>query len=240
MDDRQIQQNFHKFAEYFGFSYSELVNLLSISNAFIAGNVALNAFIQTELFNELNLDIFVHKPNEILISILKSKGYEYIENASNDLIPLNKEINSIMAYQSQKTGFTTKTIQIITIADCSIDDFLKSFSLNICKLAIISSPYKLHIYMDHLTYQEICEITGKRMYISKLVKPTNRFDQIDQFEKIEKQIKKYINHGFILTKRYDKTELSHMPWPTKIGNYLYDAYNNEVLTYEEFIKNEYK
>jgi hypothetical protein len=120
--------------------------------------------------------------------------------------------------------------------------------LNICRLAIIGSNCKLQFYMDHLTDQEITEIKHKTMYIYHLSKDyvvenllhLENLPHLRHVRYLEKLIKKYIDHGFVLIRYNEKTDLGHMIWPQHRGYFLYDTYDNAVMTYEEFIKEEIK
>jgi hypothetical protein len=177
MNEQQIQQNFDTLAKYFGFSQDELANLLYVNDAFIAGSAALNVFIQTELFKDLDLNIFLHNSNEVLATyqfsnVLESKGYKCIDQVTNGFSDTNVcsdtyiEPINIITY----INANLKKIQIITISDCSIKNFMDNIYLNICRLAIIGSNHKLQFYMDHLTDKEISEIKHKTMYIYHLSK----------------------------------------------------------------------
>lgn len=270
MNELHIQQNFDTLAEYFGFTQDELANLLYVNNAFIAGSAALNVFTQTELFKDFDLNIFYGSPstneglisvlesneglvsvpirtptNEGLISVLESKGYKYIDQDKNRLLFSNIEPINIITYANANL----KKIQIITLSDCSIKNFMDNVYLNINRLAITGSNCKLQFYMDHLTDQEITEIKHKTMYIYYLSKDNviknlmylENLPHVRNCRSLEKLIKKYIDHGFGLIRYNEKTVIGHMIWPQHPGYFfLYDQDNNAVMTYEEFIKEEIK
>jgi len=256
MNEQQIQKNFDTLAEYFGLTQDELANLLYINDAFIAGSASLNAFTQTELFKDLDLNIFLHNSNEVLATyqfsnVLESKGYKCIDQVTNGCSDTNGcsytyiEPINIITY----TNANLKKIQIIILSDCSIKDFMDKVYLNIYRLAIIGSNCKLQFYMDHLTDQEITEIKHKTMYIYRLSKDyvvenlfhLENLPHLRHIRSLEKLIKKYIDHGFVLIRYNEKTEIGHMIRPQHPGYFfLYDTYDNAVMTYEEFIKEEIK
>jgi len=258
-------KNMNTLANHFGFTQNELAKLLYDVNAFIAGSAPLNVFTQSKLLDGLDLDIFLRIPydykNKYGASESKFKNhyYPYEELAKgriNDILCEKGYTKMLQNYNHQSENITTKDIeymkcalshfiknietyqnknkkiQIITIFDCTIEEFMDTFDLNICKMVItgfeISSinDNGLNLYTEHLSKDEIEEIRNKIMYIINPLYPAN----------LEKRIKKYLNRGFNWVKSIDKTELTK--YSKEISDYLYDAFNNHVISYEEFI--EYK
>lgn len=68
---------------------------------------------------------------------------------------LSHFIKNIMTFTKDN-----KNIQIITIFDCTIDEFLDTFDLNICKLAITSCDGELNLYTQHLSQIEKNDVNG--------------------------------------------------------------------------------
>jgi len=254
------EKNMDTLANHFGFTQTELAKLLYDVNAFIAGSAPLNVFTQSKLFDGLDLDIFLRIPynyenkygaseskfkchyypyeelaKERINNVLYEKGYKKMSqnyNYQSENKPtkdieymkcaLSHFIKNIETYQNNN-----KKIQIITIFDCTIDEFMDTFDLNICKMVIVGDfEGNLNLYTQHLSKDEIEEIRNKEMYIIHPFYPAN----------LEKRIQKYLNRGFIWVKSSDKTALTENT--KKIGDYLYEAFDNHVVSYEEFI--EYK
>jgi hypothetical protein len=170
---------------------------------------------------------------EKIINCLKSKGYNYIESKYKGYLCYNNPteeieymksamsnyIKNIISYQKDK-----KKIQIITLFDCDMDEFLKTFDLNICQLALISDgDGTLNLYHQHLSKIELNEIKNKKMYITNPLYPAN----------LEKRIHKYLKRGFTWIHSITKEELPTDP--LNINCYLTSAFNyDDVISYEEY------
>ena len=161
---------------------------------------------------------------------LETEGNEYQRSALSHFI---KKVNT---YQ-HKNG---RKIQLITLYDCTIDTFLETFDLNICRLVILgraciqkdnSYLLKDNVYLElmtnHLTQQELDDIRNKYMYIYKPIYPVN----------LPRRIHKYIGRGFkwVLAKTY-KSPISELSLNLNcIQEYISKTFP-KITTFEEFME----
>ncbi len=203
MNQQNIETNMKTLANHFGFTPDELAKLLYKVNAFIGGSAPLNVFIQSKLFDGLDLDIFLRIPydkenaypiceaniknkfknyyypyeelaKEQIINYLEAKGYTQLLHYRYNYQRENKEtkdieymkcalshfIKNIVTFQNTKDR---KRVQIITLYDCSIEDFMDTFDLDICRMVIMgNADNKLYLHKNHLSSQEMKEIEDKK------------------------------------------------------------------------------
>ncbi len=265
MNQQNIETNMKTLANHFDFTQDELAKLLYKVNAFIAGSAPLNVFTQQELFDGLDLDIFLRIPydkeneypknikfknhyypyeelaKEQIIDSLETKGYFQVLQCGYNYQRENKETKDIEYMKCALTHFIkniitfqkgNKKIQIITLYDCSIEDFMDTFDLNICRMVIMGNfGNELFLNKNHLSLEEIMEIKEKKMYIVNPLYPAN----------LEKRIQKYLDRGFTWVHSTTKEELTRYTYnPGEISAYIYNAFDNSVITYEQFIENKKK
>jgi len=167
-----------------------------------------------------------------IISLLESKGYELTLNKHQvGWLTDNKDTNEIEYMKCALSHFIknimtltkdNKNIQIITIFDCTIDEFLDTFDLNICKLAIISCDGELNLYIQHLSQIEEKEILDRKMYIINPLYKAN----------LKKRVAKYLGRGFDLVHCNTKEVIDER----EIDDYICEAVDRDYITYDEFIK----
>jgi hypothetical protein len=178
---------------------------------------------------------------EQFYTCLKSKGYIRLLNDGYNYQKDNKPTKDIEYMKCALTHFIkniitfqkgNKKIQIITLYDCNIEDFMDTFDLNICRMVIMGNyDNALCLYKDHLSQQEIMEIKEKKMYIMNPLYPAN----------LEKRIQKYLDRGFTWVHSTTREELTEYTYsPGEISAYIYNAFDNSVITYEQFIENKKK
>jgi hypothetical protein len=150
-------------------------------------------------------------------SSLQSHGYQLVrKNESNKWDSKNLETNDIEYMKCALSHFIKniltyekdgRKIQIITLFDCTIEEFMETFDLNICRIVILGKNKELVFYTDHLTTIELKAIQNKEMYIFN---PLYRGNLVNR-------IKKYINRGFV----FINTD---------------ETFSEQVITYEKFIE----
>ena len=170
---------------------------------------------------------------------LETEGIEY------QLSALSHFIKKVNTYQ-HKNG---RKIQLITLYDCTIENFLETFDLNICRLVILGSAcvqkddsyllkenvstifqltdVYLELMTNHLTQQELDDIRNKYMYIYKPIYPVN----------LPRRIHKYIGRGFkwVLAKTY-KSPISELSLNlNNIQKYISKTFP-KITTFEEFME----
>jgi hypothetical protein len=138
MNQQNIENNMKTLANHFDFTKDELAKLLYKVNAFIAGSAPLNVFTQQELFDGLDLDIFLRIPydkenkypnntkfnnhyypyeelaKEQIFTCLKSKGYIRLLNDKYNCKKDNKETKDI-EYMKCALTVTEKLIFLYNI-----------------------------------------------------------------------------------------------------------------------------
>jgi hypothetical protein len=151
----------------------------------------------------------------------ETPNIEYIKSAMSHFI---KNINTYQRYDGRK-------IQIITLYACSIEDFIETFDLNICRLVIVGSQnanWHMELMMSHLSQSELDKIRNKDMYIYNSLYPPN----------LPRRIHKYIGRGFkwVMPITYEPLE-KYSQSLSNIWNYISDSqlFFPEIITFEEFI-----
>jgi len=150
---------------------------------------------------------------------IETDDIEYMQSA------LSHFIKNITTYQDKEE----RKIQIITLYDCSIETFMETFDLNICRLVIIGcqgSDWGMGLMTDHLTKLELDEIRNKDMYIYNPLYRSN----------LAKRIQKYIGRGYrwVLPITYEPLEeYSHSLGD--IREYISETCIPEITTFEEFM-----
>ena len=146
---------------------------------------------------------------------------EYMKSAMSHFI---KNINTYQRDDGRK-------IQIITLYDCSIEDFTETFDLNICRLVIVAKQnanWHMKLMTSHLTKLQLDEIRNKDMYIYKSLYPPN----------LPRRIHKYIGRGFkwVMPITYEPIK-KYSQSLDNIWKYISDFewYFQEIMTFEEFI-----
>lgn len=225
------KQTMEKITNHFSVDINKFAKLLYDTNSFISGGSVLSAFLNEDINENQDLDIFLRIPydrekeeknipsfknhyypyqelaKEKITNFIESQGYildanysseeeinNRLKNRSNikDELPylqseLSKYVKNIMNYMNNG-----RKIQLITLYDCSIEEFLDTYDLNICRLAICSDInnklYYYHEQNDYISKQELEHIKNKKMYIfnSKFI------------NNISNRVKKYIDRGFKL------------------------------------------
>lgn len=139
---------------------------------------------------------------------------------------LSHFIKNITTYQ-RKDG---RKIQIITLYDCSIETFMETFDLNICRLAIVGvqqANWGMKLMTSHLSALELNEIRSKHMYIYNPLYRAN----------LARRIHKYIRRGFlwVMPKTYESLE-EYGDSLGDIRDYISVASIPEITTFEQFME----
>jgi len=169
--DREKDRNYYcpSFKNYY-YPYQELAK------------EKINNFLESQGYT---LDIKYSSEEEIY-NRLKNRGA--IKNELPYLqSELSKYVKNIMNYMNNG-----RKIQLITLYDCSIEEFLDTYDLNICRLAICSdinnNLYFYHEQNNYMSKNELDDIKNKKMYIFNPKFINN----------ISNRVKKYIDRGFKL------------------------------------------
>lgn len=169
--------------------------------------------------------------NELVIENVASRWHKHkkggetvdIEYMSSALSHFIKNINT---YQ-RKDG---RKIQIITLYDCSIETFMETFDLNICRLVIVGrqgSNWELELMTSHLTRLQLEEIQSGDMYIYNPLYRAN----------LAKRIHKYIGRGFnwVMPRTHESLE-EYSNSLDDIKEYISESYIPEITSFEEFLE----
>jgi len=188
-----------------------------------------------KLVNDNTLDRWKKHYNQSLKKI-ETDDIEYTQSA------LSHFIKNITTYQDKED----RKIQIITLYDCSIETFMKTFDLNICRLVIIGcqgTDWGMELMTDHLVELQLDEIRNKDMYIyNPLYRPN-----------LAKRIQKYIGRGYrwVRPRTYEPlVECNHRlnyiqtyepleEYSHSLGNireYISETFIPEITTFEEFME----
>lgn len=159
-------------------------------------------------------------------SLINDIGYTYLENESkitkNDLSNnINfKYTGSLIKYVKTygkvdpDTNIQTK-VQVIFLNECKIEELLKSFDLNIVRLAIVSTSINemqfYHKINNYITNHNLQTILDKNMYFPDLILEDSRL--------ATERLFKYTNRGF----KYDYSYHSHCK------KYIEDQYINKYI-----------
>ncbi len=152
-------------SKHFGFEPHELNQLIYDITGFIAGSAPLNIFVGDDIWDNIDLDIFVPIParknnntslkhyyyayEELVLykvnHILTNKGYTKCQREINQDASQNEEYIKFLTANSEyiKSVHTYKRddnvkIQIIFIYDQTIDEFLNTFDFDIVKFTLES------------------------------------------------------------------------------------------------------
>ena len=198
----------------------------------------INGFLTTrgyKLVSENASNRWKKHSNQSLRKI-ETDDIEYIQSA------LSHFIKNITTYQDKED----RKIQIITLYDCSIETFMETFDLNICRLVIIGcqgSDWGMGLMTSHLTKLQLDEISNKDMYIyNPLYRPN-----------LAKRIQKYIGRGYrwVRPRTYEPlVECNHRlnyiqtyepleEYSHSLGNireYISETFIPEITTFEEFME----
>jgi len=181
----------------------------------------INGFLTTrgyKLVSENASNRWKKHSNQSLRKI-ETDDIEYMQSA------LSHFIKNITTYQDKED----RKIQIITLYDCSIETFMETFDLNICRLVIIGcqgSDWGMGLMTSHLTKLQLDEIRNKDMCIYNPLYRAN----------LAKRIQKYIGRGYrwVRPRTYEPLEeYSH-----SLGNireYISETCIPEITTFEEFM-----
>jgi hypothetical protein len=190
-------------------------------------------------FNELALDV--------IQTYLKNNGYVIQKDSGEKQKRYwnsckNKSTNEIEYIQSGLKFYikgiknfkkADKKIQIIILYNCSIEEFMNTFDLNICQLVIKGEKkynnftgynFKLKFNNYHLSINDLNLIQDRKMYINISMYPYNLFDRI----------LKYMNRGFELIDRKTGDVLFEDFSSEKLINFIYTKYN-KILSYDNLI-----
>lgn len=223
-----------KITNHFSLDANKFAKLLYDTNSFISGGSALCAFLNKNIQNDQDLDIFLRVPHdrhkryahhsyypyqelatEKIVDFLKSQGYNNNgPSGSGDSVygsmkeetngsHLSSHVKYVINYYNND-----KKIQLIILYDCRIEEFLNSYDLNVCRLAICANNdeyefplgntpkmYFYHKLCKYITKKELDDITNKKMYILK-----------SNFDNSVDRIKKYIKRGFTLIEINDSQD----------------------------------
>lgn len=175
----ELDDKFYEIMSFTGGFISGSTALYSYLNKPLYDNQDLDIFVRTPMTKEL-YDIEIENrdrnyesyknyyPNygkiikKYIGNYLESKNYKYIESDAgqrNQAVCKKKSTNEIEYHFSDLKNYImsintfqneNKKIQIIVLFDCSIDDFINTFDLNICKLVIKSNLKELYFDNKHL------------------------------------------------------------------------------------------
>ena len=127
-----------------------------------------------------------------------------------------------------------RKIQIITLYDCSIENFMETFDLNICRLVIVgnnhgieNADWRMELMTSHLTRLELEEIRNKDMYIYNPLYRAN----------LARRIHKYIGRGFkwVMPRTYEPLE-EYTKSLDDIKEYISETCIPEITTFEKFME----
>jgi len=208
-----------KITNHFSLNYSEFAKALYDTNAFLNENINadqdLDIFLRipySRIYDNFtnrykfknNYYPYQELAKEKINTFLESHGYKLdVEYSSEEEInnrlrnrdkikdelpylmsELSKYVKNIMNYWKDN-----KKIQLITLYDCSIEEFLDTYDLNICRLAICANRNnELYFYYEennYITKKELEDIQNKKMYIFNPKFINN----------IANRVKKYISRG---------------------------------------------
>ncbi len=157
--------------------------------------------------------------------------HSYIKNTETSDIEymrsaLSHYIKNINTYQHEDG----RKVQIITLYDCSIENFMETFDLNICRMVIVAKQncdWRLELMTSHLSKLELDEIRNKDMYIYNPLYRAN----------LATRIYKYIGRGFkwVMPKTYEPLE-EYTKSLDDIKEYISGTCIPEITTFEEFIE----
>ncbi len=180
----------------------------------------INGFLTTHGYELVKKNDSSRLPHSY-IHDTETPDIEYTKSAMSHFI---KNINTYQRDDGRK-------IQIITLYDCSIEDFTETFDLNICRLVIVAKQnanWHMKLMTSHLTKLQLDEIRNKDMYIYKSLYPPN----------LPRRIHKYIGRGFkwVMPITYEPIK-KYSQSLDNIWKYIsdFDWYFQEIMTFEEFI-----
>lgn len=236
-----------ELVKHFGYTIEELGELLHSTNAFIAGSSPLSVFLK-EKYKNFDLDIFLRVPynwseepyypyenlakDKIHLS-LSIHGYELVKNKEGHLKTTEVEymkcalrhfIKNISTYERKDTDVK---VQIITVYDCTIEEFIETFDLNICRLVIIGQnypEYNLKLMTEHLSDIDLENIRCKNMYVNNLLCDKNLIHRIH----------KYVQRGFHWINAEKNKPLEEFSKSFDDIREYVNTNLNKVLTYEQF------
>jgi hypothetical protein len=189
----------------------------------------INRFLTThgyELVKENEASRWSKINSQLPHSYLKNTETPDIEYMRSALSHFIKNINTY-----QRDG---RKIQIITLYDCSIEDFMETFDLNICRLVIVgknvgieNADWQMKLMTKHLTKLELEEIRNKDMYIYNPLYRAN----------LARRIHKYIGRGFkwVMARTYEPLE-EYTKSLDDIKEYISETFIPEITTFEEFME----
>lgn len=156
-------------------------------------------------------------------SYLKNTETEDIEYMRSAMSHFIKNINTYQHEDGRK-------VQIITLYDCSIENFLETFDLNICRLVIVGSQncdWRMELMTKHLTKLQLEEIRNKDMYIYNPLYRAN----------LARRIHKYIGRGFkwVMPRTYEPLQ-EYTKSLDDIKEYISETFIPEITTFEEFME----
>lgn len=145
---------------------------------------------------------------------------------------LSHYIKNIINYQkiveaTDKSPVKKTNIQIITLYDCSIEDFIDTFDLNICRLVLVGEWSNISFYHDIKLYLDGCELRDIKNKIINVYNPLYPSN-------LERRLNKYLDRGFLLhdiktALNYDRKNFS----PTKLHEFI-DELDLKVIDYYTF------
>jgi len=167
------------------------------------------------------------KYDDINKRMKQSNNFSNLDEIEYHKCALSHFIKNITTYHNEEYN---KKIQIIIIYDCLIEEFLKTFDINICQIAIYWD-YKnnkfnfYHNSIKYLTYYELQLIKKKHMFICNPLYYAN----------LENRILKYINRGFTLINFKGDFIFCHQNITINdINQYIISNYEPKVITWETF------
>jgi len=210
--------NFNNILNHFEFTEIELASVLFDTNAFISGSSALNVYTQDNIYDNMDLDIFVTLPYKTktitynyefetyvykkIEALVKSKKYKDVKNrytASQERFTLshkNKDVNEIEYFKSDLANYIK----------CIKTFYKKNKKVQI--IYIYDNPIDVFLNTFDLN---ICKLAIKSNG-SKLELYSNHLSKLEKQEiidrkmyivkplykpNLESRIQKYVNRGFI-------------------------------------------
>lgn len=190
----------------------------------------INGFLTThgyELVKENDASRWSKINSQLPHSYLKNTETPDIEYMQSALSHFIKNINTYQRDDGRK-------IQIITLFDCLIENFMETFDLNICRLVIVGNNFSiqntnwcLELMTSHLTKLELDAIRNKDMYIYNPLYRAN----------LARRIHKYIGRGFklVMPRTYEPLE-EYTKSLDDIKEYISETFIPEITTFEEFME----
>ncbi len=121
--------------------------------------------------------------NQYRMMVLKTKSSDVLDYSDDEI--LSMYIKNIHVYKNDNG----RQAQLIYIFNHKIEEFLNTFDLNICKIAIVPYLNELQFYHNITNYisdDDLAMIKRKEMYIT----------QISNTGRMANRIMKYIDRGF--------------------------------------------